>query len=461
MKEKLNILRGRPWLVMLTAALFAWLLPQTAAAEEYLHDTDHYSVSLGGTNIVYFTAPVYDQKNVDQWIEEGRLFCKPEGESEFECFFWKTDETDISGSRTWVRTYFSTSAGGFFDITKGNTRDVFRLTKDNAGTADVNRNSDEYSFSFEAEWVVPYSLLGKKLTFTWEVYRNGNSPWKRTKVTGLKTVEIKMPAASAKLTPFLSNPMMDPNSPGKVQLPWFLASDQITKAYYEYRDVADKYYKVDIKDMNSGVIMLDATMPHKGLRVICNYKEKGDKGEYEIEGVGSSSLNVPIIHAPVGLRARPLNDRTPKVELTWSLPYPDTEDLTPTDFFEIQRSLTGKEEDFKTISSSTFYAQNDRKTQYTYVDSTLLEAIQTSMLVNGGTLPNLTYRVRRAITQNWGWGANNNCAATASCAMDNLHLLRIKDYSARWEDEKAYTVRVSWQYADEHGAVWDDRAKTA
>ena len=459
MKEKLNILRGRPWLVMLTAALFAWLLPQTAAAEEYLHDTDHYSVSLGGTNIVYFTAPVYDQKNVDQWIEEGRLFCKPEGESEFECFFWKTNETDISGSRTWVRTYFSTSAGGFFDITKGNTRDVFRLTKDNAGTADVNRNSDEYSFSFEAEWVVPYSLLGKKLTFTWEVYRNGNSPWKRTKVTGLKTVEIKMPAASAKLTPFLSNPMMDPNSPGKVQLPWFLASDKITKAYYEYRDVADKYYKVDIKDMNSGVIMLDATMPHKGLRVICNYKEKGDKGEYEIEGVGSSSLNVPIIHAPVGLRARPLNDRTPKVELTWSLPYPDTEDLTPTDFFEIQRSLTGKEEDFKTISSSTFYAQNDRKTQYTYVDSTLLEAIQTSMLVNGGTLPNLTYRVRRAITQNWGWGANNNCAATASCVMDNLHLLRIKDYSARWEDEKAYTVRVSWQYADEHGAVWDDRAK--
>ena len=51
-------------------ALFAWLLPQRAAAEEYVHDPDHYSVSLGGTNIVYFTAPVYDQKNVDQWINE-------------------------------------------------------------------------------------------------------------------------------------------------------------------------------------------------------------------------------------------------------------------------------------------------------------------------------------------------------------------------------------------------------
>ena len=43
--------------------------------------------------------------------------------------------------------------------------------------------------------------------------------------------------------------------------------------------------------------------------------------------------------------------------------------------------------------------------------------------------------------------------------MNDLHLLRIQNYSAQWEDSLSYTVRVSWQYADEHGAVWDDRAK--
>ena len=64
MKQNSNILRGQQWLILL--ALFAWLLPQRAAAEEYVHDPDHYSVSLGGTNIVYFPAPLYDQKNVDQ-----------------------------------------------------------------------------------------------------------------------------------------------------------------------------------------------------------------------------------------------------------------------------------------------------------------------------------------------------------------------------------------------------------
>ena len=446
--------RGRPWLTLL--ALLLWVVPR-ANAEAYVEKPENYSVSLGGTNIVYFTAPVYDQDNADQWISNGNLKVSVDGGPVTTIFTWKS-ATNISGSATEVNTNFSTTAGGFFDITKGNTRDTYRLTKDNDNWVYVKRNSDGITFSFEAEWVVPYDMLGKRLTFTWDVKRDGNS-WDEITVKDLKSVTINMPAASAKLTPFVSSPMLDPQTPGKLQLPWFLASDNITKAYYEWRDVADKYHKEDLVDVNNGIIMLDANTPYKSLRIVCSYKEQGDKGSYEIDGVASKTQNVPIIHAPVGLVARPLNDRKPKVELKWNVPYPDAEDLTPTDFFEIQRSLTGKEEDFKTISSSTFYAQNDKKTQYTYVDSTLLEAIQTSMLVNGGTLDHLTYRVRRAITQNWGWGASNNCAATASCVMDNLHLLRIADYSAKWEDEQAYTVRVSWKYADEHGAVWDDRAK--
>ena len=458
-KVMTNARRGRPWHVMLLLALFAWLLPQRAAAEEYLHEPDHYSVSLGGTTVVYFTAPVYDQKNVDQWISDGNLRVSVDGNTPTTIFSWYASSTDIASNATEVSTHFSTTTGGFFDITKGNTTSTFRLTKDNGTSVNLKRNSDGYSFTFEAEWSVPYNLLGKKLTFSWDVTRDGNSPWTKTKVTGLKTVTINMPAASAKLTPFVSTPMMDLNSPGKLQLPWFLASDSITKTWYEYTDATGKYHKVELSDLTSGIIVLDANVPHRGLRLLCNYKAQGDKGSYEIEGVASSTQNVPFIHGPVGLTARPLDERTPKVELSWTVPYPDDEDLTPTDFFEIQRSLTGKEEDFRTISTSTFYAQNDHKTDYTYVDSTLLEAIQPSMLAAGGTLDHLTYRVRRTITQNWGWEASNTCAATASCVMDNLHLLRIQNYSAKWEDEQAYTVRASWQYADEHGAVWDDRAK--
>ncbi len=450
-----NLRRGRPWLLL--AALFAWLLPQRVNAEAYVEKPENYSVSLGGSNIVYFTAPVYDQDNADQWITSGKLMCQPEGESQFEVIYWKAAETDISGSATEVSTYFSTSADGFFDITKGNTRESFRLTKDNAGNAKIKRNSDGITFSYEAEWAVPYNLLGKKLTFTWEVKRDGNS-WSEITVSGLKTATIKMPAAASKLQPFISQPMLNPNNPGKLELPWFMTSDSIVSARYEYTDANGERKKVPISNMASGIIELDANVPHRSFRVVCSYKQQGDKGSYLIEDQGSSAQNIAMIHAPIGLKARSLGGQKAKVELTWSVPYIDDEDLAPTDFFEVQRSLTGKEADFETINQD-FFSSKAKKATYTFIDSTLVESMQAGILANGGTLDNLTYRVRRAITQDWGWGTSNNCAATTRCVVDNLHLLRIANYTAQWEDSLAYTVRVAWQYADERGAVWDDRAK--
>ncbi|GEM_PF-489148 len=455
MKQTKNILRGRPWLLLLT--LFAWLLPLQAAAS-YEDEPANYSVSLGGSNIVYIQAPVYDQNGADTWVYDGNLKVSVEGGATTDILHWSTEE-DIPDDRTWVNCSFSTTADGFFDITLGNSRTIERLTKSKGRTLALTRNSDGRTFEFSAEWVVPYNLLGKKLKFSWYVKRNGNSATVRNReVPGLKEVTITMPEAAAKLTPFLSTPMLNPKNPGVLELPWFLASDSITKAYYEYDDVFGTHHKEDINNMNSGTIVLDANVPHKDLRVVCNYKVTGDKGVYEIEGVSSSTQNVPLIHAPIGMIARPLGDTKAKVELTWSVPYPDDEDLMPTDFFVIQRSLTGKEEDFHTIAQE-FYSKTTKKTTYTFIDSTLVEAIQADMLKNGGTLDNLTYRVRRAISQDWGWGADNNCATSTRCVVDNLHLQRVSDYTAKWEDERAYTVRVSWNYADELGAVWDDRAQ--
>jgi len=455
MQKDYNILRGHPWLLLLM--LFMWVTPR-ANAEAWVEDPNHYSVSLGGSNIVYFSAPVYDQKNVDQWISSGKLKVSVDDGAETTIFEWQSSK-NISGDATEVSTKFSTSADGFFDITKGNTRETFRLTKSNDDCwLNVKRNSDGYSFSFEAEWVVPYNLLGKKLKFTWDVKRDGNSPWKEVTVPNLKSVTINMPAAAAKLKPFVAAPMLNPRNPGKLELPWYLASDNITKGYYEYEDANGKKQKVDINNVSSGTIMLDANIPYRKFHIVCSYKEKGDKGEYEIENVSSSTHNLAMIHAPVGLTARALDERKAKVELKWTVPYVEDDDLVPTDFFEVQRSMTGKEEDFVSIGQ-LFFSKNDKKRAFTYIDSTLVDDIQPSMLKNGGTLDNLTYRVRRTITKEWGWTAANNCASSTRCMVDNLHLLRIANYSAKWEDERAYTVRVSWDYANEYHAIWDDRAQ--
>ena len=452
-----NLRRGRPWQTLLLAVLFAWLLPQTAHAVAYLEDSGNYTVSLGGTNIVYFEAPVYDCKGLDQWITDGNLRVSVDGGSTMTIFSWHSAEKDIDNDNTTLSCYFTTTAEGFFDITLGNSRSTSRLTKDNAGNRTLQRNSDGKTFSFSAEWVVPYNLLGKTLTFTWGVKRDGNG-YDNIPVSGLKTATVKMPEASAKMTPFVSPAMLNNNNPGKLEVPWYIPADDLVKASYEYDDGYGKHHSVEIKDMKSGTIMLDANEPHRNFCLMVSYNEKGDKGTYPIENQKSEVKNIAMIHAPTGLTLTPSYGNNAKVELKWSVPYMDDEDLTPTDFFEIQRSLTGKEEDFVTIFEQ-FYAKTDKKSVYTYTDSTLVEAIAERMLKNGGTLDNVTYRVRRIITQDWGWGSQNNCATTASCSLDKMHLLRIADYTSRWEDQRAYTVRVSWDYADDRSAVWDERAE--
>ena len=450
MKKSDYNLRGWPWMIL--TVLFVWLLPQRAAATAYLEDADNYTVMLGGSNIVRFSAPVYDKKGLDQWITDGNLKVTVDGTTNT-VFHWEVAETDISDSRTWVNCKFSTTADGFFDISSYGTSTPSRVSKSSSKTIAVNGSGDQ--FYFEAEWVVPYNLLGKEVKFSWYVKRDGNG-YDNIEVKGLKEETLKIPEASAKLKPFLSSPMISATAPGKLEVPWVLASDKIVSAYYEYDDVWGKHHKENINNISGGIIELDANVPHHNFRLVCSYKETGDKGEYLIEGVSTATQDMPLIHAPVGLTARPLGDRKAKVEVTWSVPYLEDDDLTPTDFFEVQRSLTGKEEDFVTINQ-VFFAKTEKKGTYSFIDSTLVDDVTTAMLKDGGTLDNLTYRVRRTVAQDWGW--DHNCATSTKCVVDRLHLLRIADYSAKWEDEKAYTVRVSWNYEDEHNAVWDERAK--
>ena len=456
MEKNSNILRGQPWLMLL--ALFVWLLPQQAAAElTYEDDPDNYAVELGGSNVIYFTAPCYDTRGADTWIQEGNLRVSVDGADPVTIFTWKS-EKNIDNDNTTLKVNFSTNADGFFDITLGNSRNTFRLTKNNGGEQSVVRNSDGKTFGFSAEWMVPYNLLGKKLTFSWDVTRNGNSATVLERaVPGLATKEINMPAASAKLEPFVSLPMLSANNPGKLEIPWFLASDSIVSAYYEYTDDAGKHHEDKIENVKSGTILLDAGVPYRNFRVVCSYKEASDKGSYLIENQGSAVQNIPLIHTPIGLSTRQLDGQDLKVEVKWNVAYPDDEDLTPTDFFEVQRSITGEEKDFVTIQQLPYISVSKQST-YTFVDNTLMDDITPDMLVNGGTLDKLTYRVRRTITKDWNW-AKNSCFSSVRSVVDNLHLLRIANYSAKWEDERAYTVRVSWNYADEHGAVWDDRAQ--
>ena len=55
MEQQRNILRGRPWLLLL--ALFSWLLPQEALADRSVDKTMNYQVMLSGSNSIRIKAP--------------------------------------------------------------------------------------------------------------------------------------------------------------------------------------------------------------------------------------------------------------------------------------------------------------------------------------------------------------------------------------------------------------------
>lgn len=149
---------------------------------------------------------------------KGSAKVTPEGGSTQTIFQWES-ETDINNSNTTLSCKFTTDADGFFDITLGNSNGTSRLTKSNGGNRTLVRNSDGKTFEFAAEWVVPYNMLGKKLTFTCEVNRNGNGGRSAETVKNLKSVTINMPAAASKLKPIVAAPMLNPRNPGKLELP--------------------------------------------------------------------------------------------------------------------------------------------------------------------------------------------------------------------------------------------------
>ena len=319
---------------------------------------------------------------------------------------------------------------------------------------DIYRNSDGTTFDLSANWRLPYDLLGKKIRFTWDVVRDGTSRYE-TNVSGLDPTEISVPQAMMQAVPQVSVATLASSQVGKLEVPWFIAANKVTAARYEYQNSDGYTVSVNMPaDVNTGTILLDATKPHKNFRIVMSYK---DNNNYDISDKSSEVQDMQMVHAPVGLTAFFLGGRKAAVQLDWSIQHADVEDITPVDFFEIQRSLTGKEKDFVTIGTEP-YVPDNAKISFSYVDSTIVEAVAEEHLKGGGTLDSLTYRIRRMCTQKWDWLGNPACCAALSY-IDDLHLLRLQDYTAKWEDQKAYTVRVEWNYLDEYNAVLDNRSK--
>ena len=446
--------------LFLLAAMAMMVLPQRVSADTYVDKTYNYSVTLSGSNKFAIQCPVYDLDGADCWVTDGNLKVTLQDstisveEITRTVLHWGRSGS-VSGDPDDMYIKFKTEVDGNIEVTQGNSTKYFTLTKgDGEVEKSVYVNNDKKTFSISAVWTVPYTWLGKKVKFSWDVERYGTAR-SREKVSGLKDVTYTIPKAEDIVSPQVTPGTISYSQPGKLELPWFMSSTKITNAKYEYTDGNGQKQTVTMSpNTNSGIIYLDACVPHNQFAIVMDYLTS-DK-EYQITGVASTRTDLNMIHGPVGFSASPRGDDKARVDLKWKTNHRNAPDFMPTDFFEIQRSLTGKEEDFVTIGTIIY---NSQDSEYSFTDTLLLSAISKGQLTADGRLENLTYRVRRTMTSPWGWGTDNTAAAATSCSLDFLHLLRIADYTAQWEDSTAYRARVSWTYADEYHAVWDDRAQ--
>ena len=167
---------------------------------------------------------------------------------------------------------------------------------------------------------------------------------------------------------------------------------------------------------------------------------------------------IPMIHNPRMLKADV--DSVGGVKLRWKVFDRDVDDILEGDVFLVQRSLTGKMDDFEDLESDIMY---DSKTEdYLYRDSTLISSLQAEHIDKNLGIPLVRYRVLRASTQEL-WGMEKNpTVAYVQPQFATFVLLESKNVTAAWSNFEERKVKVTWDWKDNdasHNYVWDDRAE--
>ena len=165
---------------------------------------------------------------------------------------------------------------------------------------------------------------------------------------------------------------------------------------------------------------------------------------------------LPMVHAPKDFNAGLQQDGT--VRLTWQTDHNEWPDVFEGDMFSIQRSLSGKDEDFEDLPCPVIYDPD--VTDYEFIDETMVGNLQPEHLDKYTDKPNIRYRICRASAQMlWGWD-NNLTKAECTSEGTSLTLLNPVSFKALQqtrEQKGNYEVTLTWDY--EEAGIWDDRAE--
>ena len=467
-----NALKKQLWSALLFT-IMALAMPLQAFSAGYVENSSNYMVYLSGTDQVTIKVPVFDKEGYDTWIRRGRLYYKVEGSStETLVLFWGVNDGeddpgdpaeyqqnrkdwDVDDDDNWVWTHLSTSAGGnVYCKVESDYREI-TLTPGKVERRKVYTNKDNNNITLNARWVVPNEVRGKKVTFRWDLRRSGHG--RKRESLEFESFDIDIPARPADLEVSISRPILLEEYPGKIVVPWIIGTNRLKKVNIVYFDKNNRQREESVPDtVPQGMLPVTATLPHRSFYLKVDYYDSEGK---VVENVMSEPETLPMIHAPIHFNATPQDDGSGSVLLTWETDCFSDEDLLEGDIFEVERSITGREEDFAFIGAEVY---DPNASVYSLKDSTLLKSLNNELLDENGSFPKITYRIRRGSTSVWGWGDKNPTVAIASAGLGEMRLLEPINAQSKWQDEDKREVKVTWDYKKSNPRywyVWDDRAK--
>ena len=204
------------------------------------------------------------------------------------------------------------------------------------------------------------------------------------------------------------------------------------------------------KDTYGGFIKIPATETHNNLTIKV-------QTTLDQTTVTYNAQKDAVLHNPRMLKATV--DSVGAVILQWKIADVGYKDALDGDIFQIERSLTGKTEDFTTLEANIYFDSSQE--EYSFHDSLMVSELTPELIDKNLGIPLVRYRVSRASTQQM-WGMDKNpCVAYVQPQFATLALLAPQNAKAEWSDRNEYKAKVTWDWKENdksHNYVWDDRA---
>ena len=413
-----------------------------------IEDTYRYSAMLDGIDQIRIKFPVYDHRgsSADTWAE-GTVYIQVAGGNKETLLKYKGARTgsdnglpNVEISRGVDGTMVLKRAQNYADV------NIYQSTTTCVLPCDPNQS---YSLG-NVVWSVPRAFRGKRVTMSWAVteyvQKDNTNQSKSHHTVSIESADIEIPAAPAEMDPMLMQPILAFQAvhAGQIMIPWMIGSDSVVKAQLVYLDrTLERQVTQTLTPATSDMAYVPATHVIDSLYVVVDYKDSERK---LIQGRKSSPpIAVPMLHTAKKFTAKLLPNGA--AQLDWQIDNIEWEDIMDGDQWEIQRNLTGSvdsnDPNWESLTMEVFERNQEK---YQYVDATLAKSYLNS---------NVSYRIRRLSTADWGWTYSSG--QTLTCVLQHMYLPTIESATigadSNWGVDYRHDVVLNWKMTATGGEV--------